>query len=575
MIYSFENTGIRAQEIANRQNKLLLLETEKAKAASRIKSEFLANMSHEIRTPLNGIVGMINLLAQAKLPERELDQIRTVSSSCETLLNLIDDILNFSKLEANKIELHLEPLNISKIVKEVIQLFTPKAEEKKLTLTTTFSGDPTQWIMADSLRLKQILSNLVGNALKFTQDGGVQVKVLSQEVSPQKLFYQIEIIDTGVGIKSKSLNQLFKSFSQVDASSTKQFGGTGLGLSICKGLVDLLGGKIWAESNYGQGSRFVFNFQAQQTEKINEFIINKPRINNSSVSNQYSEVKEEKEALGNESIAFSSNSNFSSSSSISKNFVPEVNTNNELSILVVDDNAVNLKVAQMTLQKMGYACELADSGKECLKKIESKHYDLVLMDCYMPELDGFSTTLQIREKYQNPHFPFIIAVTASIMTEDHTKCYKVGINSIITKPITMESLQNEISKVLQQKSPPLIDRKALDHHFKEDEDVLIETIQIFQSQCDLRIKEIEELVLNHDYHNLYIRTHSLKSIVSNFFTPPLKQSLQELEAICKKRDTEALHLKLAEVKSLFREFTVLLESIKQEKLKLMSKKDSA
>lgn len=432
VVYNFENTGRDAQSIAHRQTQLLLREQERVLAASKAKSEFLTNMGHEIRTPLNGIIGMINLLLRSNISENDLTKVKIISNSCDSLLNLIDDILVFSKLEANKSEAHIEPLNLYTILSDVIKLFSTKAEGKNLSISLLFQGSISEWVMGDALKLKRILSNLLGNAFKFTSKGGISIKVTSFENEDQKRFYKIEVQDTGIGIKKEALPNLFKSFSQLDASSTKLFGGTGLGLSICKSLVELLGGKIWAESEYGKGSRFIFYFNAPLSHRPHDvpiFQLVSPDSKNTTP--------------GMPSFAPMSPSSSSTSIPPSPSF-----SNRPLQILVVDDNKINLKVAQMTLNKMGYECDLTDSGAEALQKMETKHYDLVLMDCFMPEMDGCSTTQQIRFKYKNTNVPRIVAVTASIMQEDHTRCLEVGMNAIIVKPIKADLLKIEIDKTL-------------------------------------------------------------------------------------------------------------------------------
>ncbi len=505
VVFSFENTGRQAQEIADRQTQLFLIEKDKALSASKVKSEFLANMSHEIRTPLNGIVGMINLLLHSKLEKDDLDKVKIIHQSCDVLMNLIDDVLNFSKLEANKIELKFEACNIKNIANDIASLFKAKASEKGITIEVIFNvGNSEEWVSSDPFRLKQILSNLVGNALKFTQKGKIQIILESKNENNNylKTFYRVEVKDNGIGIKKELQQNLFKSFSQVDASSTKQFGGTGLGLSISKGLVELLGGHIWVESNYGTGSSFIFNFYAEQTI---------PPLNkiNSELGSSY----------------LTSNSN--SAQSETQKVITK--------ILVVDDNNINQVVAQMTLKKLGYECDIASTGKDAIEMYTQNHYDLILMDCYMPEMDGFETTIKIRKLSKSIHSPRIVAVTASIMKEDHEKCFQAGMDAVIVKPITSDAIKKEAMLIDTNRNnnsgtrQTLINHKDLNLYFKDEDDIFIATVNIFNSHHKQYLLNIENSILQKDFNAINKNAHALKSMVSSFFAKPLKENLKTLE----------------------------------------------
>lgn len=564
VVFSFENTRKKAQEIADKQTELFNQEKEKALTASKVKSEFLANMSHEIRTPLNGIVGMINLLMKSKLEADDHAKINIISQSCGTLLNLIDDVLNFSKLEANKLSLKREPCNIKKIVYEVVSLFNPKAQEKGLDIVVEFlEGDSSEWVLNDSLRLKQILSNLIGNALKFTDAGAIQlvIKSFMNQDEVNSRIYRIEVKDSGIGIKKELQDKLFLSFSQVDASSTKQFGGTGLGLSISKGLVELMGGKIWVESTYGLGSNFIFDFKSLLATPLAEL-----------------ESKQiEPPVL----------------TSIEKNSKQENRPFSKLKILVVDDNFINLTVASMTLKKIGYGCDLAHSGHEAIQVYNEKSYDIIFMDCYMPEMDGFSVAREIRNICQNSERPYMVALTASIMQEDKDKSFESGMNDFLTKPVLIESFEDVIRHVRIQKgeidanlavnnsvltndirldSSMLIDFKKIESHFLGDEDVLVETIELFVNNYKKYLTNLESSIKLKNYKEIEHTAHAFKSSLSVFFSYQLRDLLNELEINGKNKIEADYELKLSEIKLLLPEFIKQITDLKLLKENILKQK---
>lgn len=582
IVLSFENTGRKAQEIADRQTELLVIEKEKALSASKVKSEFLANMSHEIRTPLNGIVGMINILKTSNLSDENTKIVEIISQSCEVLINLIDDVLNFSKLEANKVNIKLEACNIYNIASDICILFSARAKEKNLILEVNMSeGDSSDWIISDPLRLKQILSNLVGNALKFTQKGKVKILIQSKPdlISKNKQFYRIEVKDTGIGITKEFQKTLFRSFSQVDASSTKQFGGTGLGLSISKGLIELLGGQIWVESTYGIGSSFIFTFSGDQTKAPAESLTSS--LTSTATYNSASNINSEDDQI------------------------VELNKfNKKLKILVVDDNNINQIVASMTLKKLGFDCDITSKGSEAISLHQRYKYDLILMDCYMPEMDGFEATQKIREASQTStefNTPRIVAVTASIMKEDHDKCFSSGMNAVILKPITVPKIKEEIaillrsydnlnkeniesqSIVIESKHPnteiinqSIFDRNEFEAYFQGDLEIAIETITLFLSNYSDYLTKIEQSILNKNYKEIEQSSHALKSVLSSFFSTPLRDLLKEMELNAKQHIDCNYSILFKEISLLLRQLISELENFRAEKyINHSNKKDSA
>jgi len=396
-----------------------------AEAALRVKSEFLANMSHEIRTPMNGIIGMANLLSSSVTDPIQIDRIAVIQNCGSSLLEIINEVLDFSKLELDKVELEHHPLNLNRTVQDVVELFSTRASEKGITLSYASGKDVPVWIHGDVTRLRQILSNLVSNAIKFTEKGRVQISSTVTESSHQKWKIQFSIKDSGIGIPEQLREKLFRSFSQVDASTTRRFGGSGLGLAICKGLCEKMGGQIWVESQEGQGSIFSFNFEASSAEPGTE----------ERTKNPFASVD------------------------------PEMGKKHPLQILLAEDNRTNQLVTIGFLEKMGYQVDIANNGLQAMDLLELKDYDLILMDCHMPEMDGFETSEEIRLKYQGQKGPRIVALSASAMKQDVERCFASGMDNFISKPIHLQSLIKVLNECPSRTTsatpvlpPPLTDK---------------------------------------------------------------------------------------------------------------------
>lgn len=419
---------------------------ETAEAANQTKSFFLSNMTHELRTPMNGVLGMTSLLLDTNLDDEQLEIIETIRTSGDTLLTIINDILDFSKIEANKIELEYVPFELVSVIDEAAQLVRPTILAKRLTLITKIDPSVPARIVQDVSRLRQILTNLLSNAAKFTNQGDITITVSaspppcatskktmnSVESPPEQLHHRrpessrianeedkiglyFTVKDTGIGIPADRLERLFLPFSQVDASTNRRYGGTGLGLVISKQLCELMGGNMWAESN-DNGSIFHFSIYAKPTAPP------KPSIKNIPAAE---DIKEHEPLLGE---AY------------------------PLSILLAEDNVVNQKVALGVLRKFGYSADVTANGVEALDALRRQKYDVVLMDIQMPEMDGIETTKRIREEWPAEQQPSIIALTANAMDQQREEYLQVGMDDFVSKPIRVERLEAALKRSIQNKT---------------------------------------------------------------------------------------------------------------------------
>ncbi len=376
---------------------------DRAEQSVRIKGEFLANMSHEIRTPMNGILGLLYLLSQTKLSPKQEDYVQKTLFSANNLLRIIDDVLDFSKMEAGKLELESIPFSVESICDEISVLYAPKAQERGIFLVVDAGWQTDTLLLGDPLRIKQVLFNFVSNALKFTEEGGVTVAVQCDPLHEDMLRCVFSVQDTGIGLSTEQQERLFSAFTQADSSITRKYGGTGLGLVICKKIVEAMGGSLWIESKKGHGSTFFF-------------AIALPLCMDDVVGYAYEE-----------------------------NQVMRDETGYTGHLLLVEDNEINQIIAKELLQDVGYTVDVVENGQEALNSLEKNTYVAVLMDIQMPVMDGLTAVRKIRE---NPAYKdlVVIAMSAHAMEGDYEISLQHGMNDHITKPIDPLKLYSTLDK---------------------------------------------------------------------------------------------------------------------------------
>jgi signal transduction histidine kinase/CheY-like chemotaxis protein len=544
------------ENTVNERTQQLIKAKEEAESSLKIKSNFLANMSHEIRTPMNSVIGFLSLSLEDKnLSTTVKKYITTAYNSSKLLLRIINDILDISKLESGKVEIDISKFNLPRLVREVLSTIEIKAHEKMLKLELDIHPSLFNCRLSDSSRLRQILLNLIGNAIKFTHEGSV---IIAIEPTKEDDIVHFSVKDTGIGIPQERINLIREPFTQVDASTTRQFGGTGLGTSIAKQLVELLGGEMWIESELGVGSTFHFTIKMTSTECS---------------SSCFSDCEEHGPA--GEVILPQSPRSFD--------------------ILIAEDIPANIELLSIRLNQQGHNITVTENGRLALEQYKKKNFDLILMDVQMPIMDGLEATRQIRllELESGSHIS-IIALTASILKEDRKKCIDAGMDIVVGKPIEFNILFDTMEKIVPAERGMNQNKMRLD--FNTDNSIVIPQIDGVDAELGLKtwqnksvyIKtllnfakdyvniadQLEILINKNKLEDAYHLTHSVKGIAGNLAVNKVTKVVTALDKLLKEKQISKTKPLLDELTREMHAFSSSIQILQEKKKNEIIKKEA-